>query len=152
MEQLKQQIGEQLGIGLRSVNRYLCLLEAIIDVQQAFESGRISLVDAGKVALMRQPDQRTIVERINNGEPAKAVLEEYLRKRDGNSDGVGGAFDTFVKALGRGWRLLNGRVPEIRYGRLATADTTLEAASELIHEMLAQVKENERRNDEEDAA
>jgi hypothetical protein len=152
-EQLKKQIGEQLNMGLRNVNRYLAITRAVTEVQRAFDQGRIGLTDAGKVAYMPQSDQRAIGTRINGGEPAKKVLPEYLRKRDGCSDGVGDAFRYFVKALDRSRSLLHRRAAEITDRRLADEAPTLEAARKLIDELLKQVKINERkRHDEEEAA
>ena len=114
LERLKTQIGEHLGIGLRTVNRYLLVLKAVAPVQQAFEHGLLPLVDAGKIATMSQDKQRAIATRLANGEPSKTVLEEYYRERDGAYDGVGGAFQYFTNALSRSWGLLQGRVSQIK--------------------------------------
>jgi ParB-like chromosome segregation protein Spo0J len=139
-EQLKKEIGEQLGIDKRSVNRYLLLLRSIYEVQQLYERKKIGLDHAGKVAQMPKADQLRIAERITAGETAKAVLEDYLRKRDDANDRVGGAFQYFINALGRHCRLLNGRVPEIDSNWLASGVGTLERARELIDGMIEQAK------------
>jgi len=76
------------------------------------------------------------------------VLLDYLRKRDDAHDHVGGAFQYFVAALRRGHGLLHGRCSQIHGNRLAISVPTLKATRELIDEMLAQVKENQRRGDE----
>lgn len=136
VEQVKAEIGKQLNLDVRSVNRYLLLLRAVKEVQQFYEQGKLSLTDAGKVAQMAESTQRTIAERIRNGEAGKAVLADYLRTRTDASDGVGGAFTTFTNAMRRGRSLLSGRVPEIWEGHLIGEIGGLEATQKLIESML----------------
>lgn len=51
-EELKNRIARRMGLSVRSVNRYLLLLDAPTAIQSAFDRGEIPLVTAGKVALL----------------------------------------------------------------------------------------------------
>jgi ParB-like chromosome segregation protein Spo0J len=55
---LRDVIGDRLGISGRTLERYLRVLDAPVEVQDAFRAGRISLVNASKVAGLPHEVQR----------------------------------------------------------------------------------------------
>ena len=76
MEELKASIATQFHLSLRSVNRYLLVLTAPPAVQQAFDRNEITLVNAGKVALLAKKDQQEIARRIAAGEKTKTIIAD----------------------------------------------------------------------------
>src|SRR5262249_46466810 len=76
--ELKERIAERMGLSVRSVNRYLPALKAPPAVQQAFDAGHVSLVEAGKAALLPEWVQREVAGRIESGEPARDVVREAV--------------------------------------------------------------------------
>src|SRR5262249_14963298 len=57
-ERLKEELARRLHLSLRSVNRYLLILDTPTEVQFAFDHGDIPLVLAGRVALLRPSEQK----------------------------------------------------------------------------------------------
>jgi hypothetical protein len=60
-EELKSKIGKQHHLSSRSVSRYDLALDAPPAVQQAFDRNEITLINAGKVALLPKSEQQEIV-------------------------------------------------------------------------------------------
>ena len=80
LETLKQDVGANLHLSDRSVNRYLLILETPPVVQAAFDRGELQLTVAGRVALLKKDVQQSIAKRIEAGEPAAKVVAEALAR------------------------------------------------------------------------
>lgn len=117
-EQVKAEIAAQLKMSLRTVNRYLLILEAPPAVQSAFDRGEIKLTDAGRVALLDKRTQAEIARRIAAGEVPKAVVAAYLPKSDGRHRNVGDAVASADRAFVKILDDLEGRVDEVRPGHV----------------------------------
>jgi len=139
-ERLKQSVGEQLGMGLRSVNRYLKILESPTEVQDAFDEGAVTLVDAGKVAGLNRQAQQEIAERIADGEPAKGVVKEFLRPDRNGTEQVGRSARRFFGSLRREVPGLKTNVDDIRVGLLRKNAPLLRSATELLEEMVSRAE------------
>jgi ParB family chromosome partitioning protein len=103
-EQLKKRIGDQLGgLHLRSVSRYLRVLEAPVAVQQALDRGELSLNNAGKLAgLFRElseEHQQKIAGRLAEGSNASKVVDEFLRATKSQEELVNSAFRRVARVL-----------------------------------------------------
>ena len=112
-EKLKAEIGHLLNISGRSVSRYLLVLQTPAAVQRAFDRGEVSLVSAGKIALLTPDDQATIVRRITAGEQASRVVAEFITKRFRDRGTVDRPFRRLAKLLKRDLTPIAGRAGEI---------------------------------------
>jgi hypothetical protein len=62
----------------RNVSRYLKILEGPLEVQRAFEAGRMALMEASRVANMPHREQSWVADRIRADEAPKVVLASAL--------------------------------------------------------------------------
>ena len=134
-EELKNRIAKRMKLSLRSVNRYLLLLDAPEAIQAAFDRGEIPLVTAGKVALLDKAAQEVISRRIAAGEKAAALVQE--RTQTGSVDGAPKAFGRLLRTLRREVPLVRGQLDRIAPGRLQKAVASVEEAVELLNEVVA---------------
>jgi len=79
---LAKRIGGGSG---RNLERYLRILKCPQEIQQAFQDGRISLVDAGKIAGLAADVQSEIGAAIRSGQNAKAVVRDHFKRQAGSS-------------------------------------------------------------------
>ena len=120
IEKLKTQIGKQLGVDKRTVNRNLAILDSPPAVQQAYDRGEIGQVDAAKIGSLcsfygtiTKKQQEEISRRINAGEPAKQVIKDFIPARDGKHKKAGDAFRSAVKHMEAILVDLKGRTDKI---------------------------------------
>jgi ParB/RepB/Spo0J family partition protein len=137
-EAIKKQVGQLLGLSPRSVNRYLLVLATPVQVQRAFDRGELTLVNAGKVALLPKSAQAEIAQRIERGEKAATVIAEHLGKKYGGEGDVARAFGRLVRALRREGRLLGGQVVDDT--RLRRCLPLLRAGGTLLAELVARAE------------
>lgn len=86
MEELMNRIAALLHVGIRTVNRLLAILEAPLAIQQAYDRGEISQVDAAKFGTMcskhygtlTKRQQEELASRLAAGEPAAKLVREYI--------------------------------------------------------------------------
>lgn len=138
-EAIKTKVAEQLGMSLRTVNRYLLIADAPREVQLAFDRGELSLVEACRIAALPYKQLQQAAERIANGEAPRAVLRDLLTRDDGGGDRVGGSFTRFVRALRRDLPLLEPRVKQVDRRRIAASKDGLLAARKLVDRLLDRV-------------
>jgi ParB family chromosome partitioning protein len=132
-EELKKRIAARMGLSARSVSRYLLLLDAPAAVQRVFDRGLITLIVAGKVALLPKAAQAEVARRIAAGETPAAVIGEHTRGC-ADSASPSKAFVRLVACLRRELPRLRGRAKEIRSGRLANSAATLREATAVLTE------------------
>jgi ParB/RepB/Spo0J family partition protein len=135
-EALKRQIGERMGLSGRSVNRYLLVLEAPTSVQRAFDRGEITLIQAGKVALLPARDREQLNRRIRSGEPAAKAVAEALAAGGSAQGGAARSFVRLTSALLREAPLLRGRAGEVQQGRLNRQLGNLRGGMKLLQELI----------------
>jgi ParB family transcriptional regulator, chromosome partitioning protein len=134
LETLKKDIGAQLNLSDRSVNRYLLILDAPSCVQAAFDRGELPLTTAGRVALLYKADQDKIARRIDAGENAKKVVTSSLRG-DPKSE-ARQAFLRLLRAFSREAPKLEGRIALVPAFTLDLNRPHLREARRLIDELL----------------
>lgn len=145
-EEMKSKIAAQLHISPRNLNRYLLALEAPTIIQQAFDRGNITLINAGKVALLAKTDKKTqqeIVRRIEAGESAKAVVAEYLGKPRGGNERAFRIVADLARCLQRFLRDLDGRLDELRPDNVEPRLNTLINGRQLIDALIAKADNNQ---------
>ncbi|QJW93127.1 ParB/RepB/Spo0J family partition protein [Frigoriglobus tundricola] len=132
-EELKSRIAKRMGLSLRSVNRYLLLLETPVAIQEAFDKGEIPLVTAGKVALLTKLAQADFARRIAAGEKLVDVLAEHAKGGSAESD-VGKSFGRLLATLRREIPLVRGQRDRIHAGRVQKAEASIREAIVVLNE------------------
>jgi ParB family chromosome partitioning protein len=140
-EALKCRIATQLSLSPRSVNRYLLVLQTPPAVQAAFDSGAISLIKAGRVALLTDAEQRTIAERLDAGESPREVIAAARSRNTLIADLPDTAFRRFLRALQRELPLIAGHEREINPKCIRRHKEILERVIKLIREITKRNKE-----------
>jgi ParB/RepB/Spo0J family partition protein len=133
-EKLKAKIAQRMGLSARSVSRYLLLLEAPLAVQKAFDRGAITLIVAGRVALLPKRVQAEVGRRIEAGERPAAVIAEHTQ--GGSSGDAHRAFVRLVSALDREIPRLRGQAGKVSPGRLANSAPKLREAIAALQEFV----------------
>ncbi len=133
---LVQAIARRLNLSLRSVNRYLRILQTPMAVQAAYERGELSLTAAGKVALLLKGDQERVAQQIETGENATAVVEALLPTGPQDPREVQRTWERLVRYLADSVDLLNGRVGELPAPGVHAERETLLAAQLLLAALL----------------
>jgi ParB family chromosome partitioning protein len=139
-EDVKARVGQQLGLSPRSVSRYLLVLAAPAPVQRAFDRGELTLINAGKVALMRKPVQAEIAERIEKGEKAATVVAEYLAAKDEDEWDVRRSLGRLVRTFRKELPKLSGRACDVDSARLYRYLPVLKTAGTLLAELVARAE------------
>ncbi len=139
-EALKAEIGRRLRMSARNVARYLLVLDAPPVVQQAFDAGQLTLITAGKVAMLAKHKQRDLAKRIENGEPVAQVVKEVLSSSPVDTNTPDRSFNRLMVALRHEVAHLDSRVDEINSRRLAGSAETLHHARDLLRKLIARAK------------
>lgn len=140
-ETLKARIAKLMNLSARSVNRYLLILQTPPAVQQAFDSGRLTLIAAGRVALLDAPLQAEIASRIESGEvPARIVSDCFTRNGGGVGDETRRAVGRLLSALRRDLPYLSGRISEVRPNQLSSSVNVLRDAKGVFAKLIQQAE------------
>jgi hypothetical protein len=126
------------------LERYLRVLDAPKEVQDAFRAGRVSLVKASRVACLPQKALEKLATDLRAGADPKRAIAAH---RAGPAiDPRDAALGTFVRSLERNVEAMQGRAGGVR--SLSAYDTQiLGRAHDLIGQILKQVKgQKPRRN------
>ncbi|MBA4192848.1 MAG: hypothetical protein C0467_33215 [Planctomycetaceae bacterium] len=134
-EELKNRIAKRMGLSLRSVNRYLLVLDTPVAIQAAFDRGEIPIVTAGKVALLTKTAQADIAHRISAGEKPVAVIGEHAK--GGAESDVGKSFRRLLSSLRREVPQVRGQRDQISLGRLQKADASIREAIVVLNEFVS---------------
>ena len=124
------------GRNEENLSRYLQVLAAPLEIQHALEGNQLSLVMAGKVALLDRKVQQQLAKRIASGQPPKAVVAKYLPKPKARHVKPRDALNAFIKSLSRGVSDLADRVAEIPPQAVAAKERDLRKARKLIRALL----------------
>lgn len=141
---LRDKLAERLGIGSgRTLDRYRRILLTPIEVQNAFRTGQLSLVDAGKVAALPEAQQQDIADAIRSGADPRKVLVGFLPKRQEKSQNPDVAFTGLIRDIRHRLDVLRNQVSKIR--RFRPDDLALlEEFQAVIRRLLAQAKRMEK--------
>lgn len=139
-EALKTEIGKRLNMSGRNVARYLLVLDTPPEVQQAFDTGKLRLVEAGRVSLLAKAKRQALVQRIEAGEDVVKAVKDALAASPTDCDSPDRSFVRLVVALNREIGNLGQRVGEIDPQRLARCSNTLRSALDLVKALIARAK------------
>lgn len=77
----RDRVGRVIGMSGRNLARYMRVLATPDEVQQAFRERRLSLVEAEAVDGLDAAARIAIADRLRAGEPAKAVVAEFVARQ-----------------------------------------------------------------------
>jgi hypothetical protein len=143
-EKLKAEMGKQVGLQTRSINRYLRVLQCPFAVQQAFDRGEIKLETAGQISFLPTSTQEQIAQRLSSGEAAATVIADHCAKTDGRHKRASNAFVCFARDLERGAKDMDGRVESISPASILRWMTVIRRAKEIIDALIAKAEAAQR--------
>jgi ParB-like chromosome segregation protein Spo0J len=137
-QDLRDRVGEALGMSGRNVQRYLNILNAPMEVQRAYSGGRVSMKLAEKVARLEGPMQEEIAAEISSGgDPAQVVIAHLPEAAPAEVD-PDREYECFLAAAAHAVEVLDGRVARVRGGMHLDRETvTLKRAGSLITGLIA---------------
>ena len=145
-DELRERVGNLLGISGRHLSRLLNIVCAPLEVQAAVRQKKLSIVLAEKVAGLSESAQDEIADRIRAGDTPKGVVESFVRSAAGKPRDVETSLRRYLKALTTTLEHLPGAVKEIRFAPKPDEMAVLKRASELNTALAKQLQANERRN------
>jgi hypothetical protein len=132
----RDRVGASIGVSGRSLSRHWRVLATPREVQDAHRRGELSMIVAEKVADLDDETQAAIVERMRLGEPAKAVVKEYVEVRRRSEANVNTAFTRFLRALYAATRDIGGRESELLSHIVAPHKELLRRGARLSSDLL----------------
>ena len=108
-EEIREEIAGIVGMKPRNMQRYFSLLEAPDAVHEAFEAGRITLVDGSRFILLDEDAQDAILEQLS-ADPKKKVKIGSANGSKGMHKKPNDAAAAFARALDKANADLEGRV------------------------------------------
>lgn len=139
---LRDFLGKQFGMAGRSLDRYEKILDAPLEVQRAFESQKLSLILAGKVADLPGGIQKQIAEDIRSGKRPTIVVKGFLTNDGKPAKRLGTALSHFVKAVGQGVGELRGRIDKADLGNWQSDLPTLRQGREVIDRLIRRIEKS----------
>ena len=94
---IRDVVGVRLGMSGRTLERYLRILDAPREVQDAFRAGRVSLVNASKVAGLPKEAQEQLAANLRGGADAKHAVAARLTGRE--MDPLDATVGAFIRGL-----------------------------------------------------
>ena len=102
-------------MGGRNLDRYLRVLEAPPEVQQAFDNNKLKLTDAARVGLLAPEQQQQIAKAIREGQDPKSAVHSRLKVETGQHKKVSAARNSLVRNLELALDDLGDRLADIRW-------------------------------------
>jgi ParB family chromosome partitioning protein len=137
---VQAKIAKQLGVSLKTVQRYCHAANTPMAVQQACDRGDLPLVTVCQVGQLAKAEQLKIAARIEAGEAAKDVVEEYLTRRDAEVSAEA-ILKLAAKQLSRMCHKLQDRIQEIRPRLVKMESNALHLGRGLIDRLLERAEE-----------
>jgi ParB family chromosome partitioning protein len=132
-------LARQFGMSGRHLDRLVRILKTPMAVQNAVSGNRLSLKAAGKVAGLKEPQQKEVARRIAAGEEPEQVVADYVTKGTGRHRKAAVACKAFVRGLRRGLADLDGRLVELKSVSAADAGVLREGL-QVIEQILQQAR------------
>lgn len=115
-QDLRDRVGEALGMSGRNVQRYLNVLGAPMAVQRAYSSGALSLKLAEKVARLKGPAQVEIAGAIAAGGNPTEVVSMHLPAATPAENDPDREYEVFLKSAAQAVGALDDRAERVRGG------------------------------------
>jgi hypothetical protein len=137
----KSAIARSLGMSGRNLQRYLHVLAAPPEVQDAFEEKRVKLVDAARVASLPRADRELLAARLRAGEDARTVFAEFFPPSGGRHVKASDAVASLARSLERAGADLAGRLEKVRAGPVRYCEESLRAGERLVRALLQKIED-----------
>lgn len=138
VQDLRDRLGEMLGMSGRNVQRYLNILGAPMEVQRAFSAGTLSMKLAEKVAQLTGVSKAEISSEISAGGNPAAIVAAYLPDAPHAEIDPDREYGALISAASRAVEALDGRVGEVRGSLDPDPEIeTLKQAAALIARLVA---------------
>jgi len=138
-EELKGRVAKSMKLDIRSVNRYLLILNTPVELQSAFDRGDIGITEAGAVSYLADRTKAEIAGRIAAGENAKQVVSGYVSK-PASPRTYQQSFGRLRRAMHREIPQLAGNVKQLDKRLLPDALPLLKQVREFIDEVITAAK------------
>ena len=139
--EVRDRVGQIVDMSGRNLSRYLNVLAAPVEVQDAFQAKRVTLVTAAKVSGLPKGDQAGLAARLRAGEDAKDVFAEFFPPRGGKHVKTADAVAAFARSIERAAADLAGRVEKVKPGPVRRNEDVLRGGERLIRRLLAVLDE-----------
>jgi hypothetical protein len=136
----RERIAKTLNRSGKSLQRYWHVLNTPLEVQNAFRADELPLVDAVWVGMQDSLTKEEIAHRIQQGEAAKVVVRQYMKRHDGRRRGVESAVASLATSLARAQAELDGRIDEVKPGQVHRHVETLQEALRVIKLLVAKAR------------
>lgn len=95
----KNMFAARTGQSERNAARYLNIVKTPMEVQEAFEADKLSLVEASRVAHLPTKQQEAIAEGIRAGESPCKLVRAHLRTQSAAKNGLIEKYETLLKTV-----------------------------------------------------
>ena len=140
-EKLRDQIGAIIGVSGRTLQRYRNILAGPIEVQDAFESGQIKLVDAARVTSLPPKEQNLLAKRLRDGEDPKVVFAAFFPPEHRGHVKLSNAIACLVRTLETAQSDLFPRLAEVTPGSVRKSKKQLRGGIKLLEGLLHKIDE-----------
>ena len=126
--EVRERVGQIVGMSGRNLARYLNVLSAPIEVQDAFEPKQVKLVDAAKVVTLAKKQQEELAARLWAGEDARSVFATFFPPNDGKHVKTADAVACLARSLNRAGADFTDRLDKVKPGPVRANADALRAA------------------------
>lgn len=150
-EKTRDKVGRLLGLSGRQVGRLLRVLKTSLEVQLAYDAGKLHVETAGRVEDLPQHVQKQIAAKIRERgvECAKAIIDSHLPKKAESRKGANKLAREFIWALRLADQELSGHVEKVTW--LDKKDLPiLEAGERIIGDLKRRIEEMYEDEDEDE--
>ena len=140
-EELSKQIGAIIGVSGRTLQRYRNILASPIEVQGAFQSGQIKLIDAARVSSLSPKDQALLAKRLRDGEDLKVVFTAFFPPKHRGHVKLSNAIASLVRTLEIAQSDLLPRLAEVTPGSVRKSKKQLRGGIKLLKGLLHKADE-----------
>ena len=138
--ELRDRIGAIIRMSGRNLARYLNVLNAPSEVQDAFEARVISLQTASRVVTLPQLQRERLAKRLQAGEEPKSVFKDFFPDKSGIHVQPNDALASFVRSLESAQADLGHRINEVRSNPVRVHEAALRRGRKLIRALLAKLE------------
>jgi ParB-like chromosome segregation protein Spo0J len=135
-EELRDRVGQLVGMSGRNLQRYFNILSAPIEVQDAFQDRKIKLIDASKVVNLPAKQQAELAARLRAGEDVVAVLARLFPAKTPEQVHPVDAVVALVRGIEQAHARLADRLGEVPKTAVIRHTKTLRKGAKLIEGIL----------------
>lgn len=140
IEEVRNAIGELAKMSPRNAHRYINVIRAPKEVQDAFRDGKLRLIQAASVAGLSERHQNEIAERIRAREDPKKVIADVVPAPVPRAKSTTAAIRSGMQHLEMFLKEIEGRADKIRGSAWLSALPVLRRARKVLKQIVIQLK------------